>query len=325
MNDFKRARLRSKIEVVKYSRTKEKEWDTFVQQAKNGHFIFLRSYMDYHSHRFLDESLLFYRKQKLIALLPAHREGEILATHLGLTFGGILSDATMSFSTMREVFATLQSYLSENKIYCLVYKAIPVCYHQIPASEDVAVLTQLGAEMTARDLVGVVNLLSPVKYYKGVKWAIQKAKKAGVTIEVISKYAEFMQIMADVMANKYGLQTAHSAVEIQKLAVSFPNNIELYGVYKDGTLLGGTVLYLSGQVVHAQYLGISPEGKRLQLGPYLLDYIFQKYKGIKKYFSFGTSQDGEYINEGLYYFKESMGARAVLQEQYLLSWKNTDI
>lgn len=280
--------------------------------------MFQRRYMEYHAHRFKDASLLFYHKQKLLALLPAHLDGQVLASHKGLTFGGILCDVSMTFALMQEVFSALKKYLRANNVTSVFYKAIPTCYHQIPASEDVAVLTVLRAKIVARDLVSVVDLTTPIKYYKGVRWGIQKARKAGLEIRKTNDVASFLQIMAGVLAGKYGLQTAHTAEELKMLLGAFPEQISLVCVFEGKQMLGGTLLFLTKRVVHAQYIGMSERGKELAATPFLLDSIFQFYRGKKQSFSFGTSQGGEYVNEKLLYFKESMGARALLQEQYLL-------
>ena len=49
------------FEIVRYTADKAKEWNQFVAESKNGTFLFDRHYMDYHSDRFQDYSLMFYR------------------------------------------------------------------------------------------------------------------------------------------------------------------------------------------------------------------------------------------------------------------------
>ena len=61
------------ISICRYTQDKHSEWDDFVKVSKNGTFLFLRAYMDYHSDRFHDHSLMFHNeKGKLIAVLPAN-------------------------------------------------------------------------------------------------------------------------------------------------------------------------------------------------------------------------------------------------------------
>ena len=63
-----------------------------------------------------------------------------------------------------------------------------------------------------------------------------------------------------------GLTTArYSLQEIELLHQRFPHHIQLYVACKDNMVLGGTVLYLTPNVVHTQYISASPEGKQLLL------------------------------------------------------------
>ena len=46
------------MRTLRYNSTNKAIWDKFVTDAKNGHIMFLRDYMDYHSERFRDHSLM---------------------------------------------------------------------------------------------------------------------------------------------------------------------------------------------------------------------------------------------------------------------------
>ena len=61
------------MSLRRYTADDAEAWDDFVEQSKNGTFLFKRQYMDYHSDRFTDHSLLFFNKKRhLIAFLPAN-------------------------------------------------------------------------------------------------------------------------------------------------------------------------------------------------------------------------------------------------------------
>ena len=66
------------IEVKQYTQKQAQEWNDFIEQSRQGTFLFNRSYMDYHADRFQDASLMIYRKEQLYALLPANRLGDTL-------------------------------------------------------------------------------------------------------------------------------------------------------------------------------------------------------------------------------------------------------
>ena len=62
------------ISVEIYSPELKARWDEVVRGSRNGTFLHLRDYMDYHSHRFSDMSLVAMRDGKPLAVLPACRE-----------------------------------------------------------------------------------------------------------------------------------------------------------------------------------------------------------------------------------------------------------
>ena len=67
------------------------EWDLVVEQSRNGTFLHRRDYMDYHADRFEDMSLIARDDSgRIIAVMPAHRCGDTITSHGGLTYGGWL-------------------------------------------------------------------------------------------------------------------------------------------------------------------------------------------------------------------------------------------
>jgi len=61
--------------IVKYTSTYYSEWNVFIENSKNGTFLFQRDFMEYHKDRFEDFSLLVYFKKKLVCVLPANIYG----------------------------------------------------------------------------------------------------------------------------------------------------------------------------------------------------------------------------------------------------------
>src|SRR5437870_13055449 len=105
------------IRAVRYDTAHHSAWDDFVTKSKNGHFLFYRDYMDYHADRFPDASLMFYgRGDRLIGLLPATLRERTLASHAGLTFGGVVCGRSMKVELMLDVFATMCASLRERGV-----------------------------------------------------------------------------------------------------------------------------------------------------------------------------------------------------------------
>src|SRR2546422_7305996 len=80
------------MRVEMYADSKKEAWDNFVLGSKNGTFLFLRDYMDYHRDRFVDHSLVVSLDDGTpLSLLPANRVADTLVSHGGLTYGGVVS------------------------------------------------------------------------------------------------------------------------------------------------------------------------------------------------------------------------------------------
>lgn len=96
--------MESRWEIKRYSDGCKDEWDDFVRDSRNGTFLFMRGYMDYHADRFADFSLMAYRDGRLHALLPAHCTATEFCSHRGLTYGGVVTDEKMTAALMLELF-----------------------------------------------------------------------------------------------------------------------------------------------------------------------------------------------------------------------------
>lgn len=109
-------------------------WDSLVAQSRQGTMLHRRGYMDYHSDRFCDCSLIACRKGEPVALLPADIKGRTLRSHGGLTYGGWLTPYTHFDGTdMLQLFEAWIEWCHKNEISEIIYKAVPHIYHRIPA------------------------------------------------------------------------------------------------------------------------------------------------------------------------------------------------
>ena len=91
-NERTREKATVMFTIRRYTPADKRIWDLYVAKSKNATFLFRRDYMDYHSDRFADYSLLFFKGSRLYALLPANIEGDTLFSHHGLTYGGLIMD-----------------------------------------------------------------------------------------------------------------------------------------------------------------------------------------------------------------------------------------
>lgn len=307
------------FEIVRYSQERAHEWNTFVAHSKNGTFLFDRRYMDYHADRFTDFSLMIYRQGALYALLPANAEGDVLWSHRGLTYGGIVMTDKAMAERIQQLFRELNDYLRRQGFRKVVYKTVPHIYHRVPSEEDwFSLFSICRAQLVDRSISSTIDLSQPLKWRRDRKYGVNRAFANGVQVGESSDWAGFWQVLESNLMHKYGAKPVHTLWEIELLHSRFPDNIRLFTAERNGQILGGTVIYLSPMVAHAQYISASPEGKALRVIDALFDYILHECDWPVRYFDFGTSneEDGHILVEPLIYQKEGFGGRAVCYDTY---------
>ena len=308
------------VEIVRYTPDRAVEWDAFVGHSKNATFLFYRGYMDYHADRFADYSLMFFENGKLCALLPANRQDDILYSHQGLTYGGLITTHENTTAQVCQFFVELNAFLRNAGIRRVIYKPVPCIYHQLPAEEDLyALFVTCHAQLLGRDVSSVILPTNRIKWKHDRHYAANKARTNGIQIKQSNDFAAFWQILSDNLKQKFNASPVHSLSEIELLHSRFPENICLWVAYsKEGELLAGTVLYLCGKVVRSQYISASPEGKRLHAVDGLYDYIIHQAYPDARYFDLGTSNmpHSSDLHDSLIYQKEGFGGRAVCFDTY---------
>ena len=307
------------MEIRRYRREDKELWNSFVSKARNATFLFDRNYMDYHADRFDDNSFMFYHKGKLKAVLPANVAGDTLYSHQGLTYGGLLLDKKATVEDVLECFDSLNSWLRENGISKVVYKALPWIYQQYPSEEDLYALTwKCKAQLISRDISSSIVVDNKLKFAESRKSGIRKALSLNIEVGESNDVDGFWHVLEDNLGNRYNAKPVHTASEMKLLMSRFPNNIKLYVAKMNGEIVGGTLNDVTPQVVHTQYISASVEGKKHGALDLLFDYIINKVYANCRYFDFGksTEQGGAYLNEPLIFQKEGFGGRGVCYDWY---------
>lgn len=312
------------IRVVKYNDSYKEDWDAFVENAKNRHFMFFRDYMEYHNDRYFDYSLLFYDdRDRLLALLVCNKKANKLISHEGLTYGGIIVDDSMRQSVMMNCINELINHCISNKIDSIKYKALPHMYHVQPAEEDRYALFFNNAKLEKVEAATVVDLDNPIKMSKLRRRQINKSKKEKVEVVIensLVMYSDFINLQNQVLMKRHNTIAVHTGKEIYNLHKRFPNNIKLYVAKKNGEIIAGSIVFICDEVVHTQYLCANDDARHIGALDLTIDTIINEYSGKKKWLDFGrsTENEGYYLNEGLINQKEGFGGRTMVYETYML-------
>lgn len=306
------------FEIQRYSPDKAIEWNQFVAHSKNGTFLFDRCYMDYHSDRFIDHSLMIYRRGRLYALLPGNVSNGTFYSHQGLTYGGLIMNDRTTAADVVHIFKSLNGLLKQEGLDRVVYKPVPWIYHRQPSEEDLYAIVEVCGATMSRGLSSTISKEHLNKWYRIRESGSRKARSLGVTVEASEDFAGFWSVLSHNLHERYGLKPVHTIEEIELLHRRFPKNICLVVAKEGSEIVGGTVLYINDRVVHSQYIAASPRGKNIHALDLLFEIVIGQALEQHAYFDFGisTEEHGTYLNEQLIYQKEGFGGRGICYDWY---------
>ena len=285
--------------------------------------------MEYHQDRFDDYSLLVFKKDKLVALLPANIKGNVVYSHQGLTYGGLVVSKQANFEEIFNAFKVVLQFLDDNNVETLELKIIPSIYNKLPSDEMNHLMIQLNANVTRKDVLSVIdqgNKLPIVSSNR--KRGIKKAESKGLIIKEEDDLNAFWdEILTPNLQHTHKVSPVHTLEEITILKSRFPQNIRQFNVYHNDVIVGGTTIFETEKVAHAQYISANQSRQELGTLDMLFNELINNVFKDKSYFDFGISSEnqGKQINQGLLSWKESFGARSVVQEFYSVSTKNVNL
>ena len=113
--------------------------------------------MDYHKERFEDYSLMVYKDGKLLALLPANKKNNIIYSHQGLSYGGVVYIKDVKFKDSLAVFESILKYLKKSGHQKLYLNPIPKFYNSKLSEESSYFLFILEAKLRRRDTLSGIQ------------------------------------------------------------------------------------------------------------------------------------------------------------------------
>lgn len=314
------------IKILRYTPDHKHDWDTFASNARNNTLLHQRNYMDYHSDRFKDASLMFYDEhERLIALFPAcisNNARNTIISHQGLTYGGFIISPMLHTFMLEEIFnITIGYYRTKLAADTLIVKPIPQIYASVPCEEELYLIHRHGGILIERHLSQAIRLDSCLPLSNLRKRCVNKALKNNIIIKEATERNEwdaYHSILKSVLTERHSTTPVHSPAELWSLHCAFPKSIRLLAAYEADQLVAGTIVYTSSNVAHTQYLASSDKG--LATGALDLVVFHLLHSDILtacQYLDFGvsTERDGT-LNRGLTLQKEGFGARGICYDTY---------
>ena len=284
--------------------------------------------MEYHQDRFDDYSLLVFHERKLVALLPANISKNEVYSHQGLSYGGLVVAAHAKFDDILGYFKVVLEYLQNHSIESLHVKMLPSIYTSHPSGGLDYLMFKLEATLVRRDVLSVIDYQQANRAISSNrKRGLKRAKGHNLVIKEETTFDAFWkEILIPNLKESYNVSPVHTLEEISFLGALLPNNIRQFNVYNNGNIVGGTTIFETNTVAHAQYISANSSRQELGTLDFLFDYLINEVYKEKAYFDFGTSNinQGQQFNHGLLAWKESFGARSITQDFYTVKTKNVN-
>ncbi|MHC0440885.1 FemAB family protein [Flavobacterium sp. 3-210] len=311
--------------VKKYDQKDYQLWNDFVASAKNATFLFHRDFMEYHKDRFEDFSLLIFDDEKLLAVLPANKQGNSVHSHQGLTYGGLIFSSKLKAEKTEMILDEILIFLKENKIETFHYKPIPDFYFSKGNKEIDFFLFKRNAFSERKEMNLAVNLQVPLKISKSKMKHFRRIENLDLDIVEEQDFQPFWEIILEPrLLEKFNAKPIHTKEEIKLLKQIFPQNIKQYSVYKNDEIIAGITLFETENVVKSQYGATSKKGEEVRALDFLFINLIHKYKRKgKHFFDMGivNSDNKSGYHSGLLKQKEELGCAIYNQDFYKIDLK----
>lgn len=315
--------MEAEWEIRRYRPEDAELWDRLVAESRQGTLLHMRGYVDYHSDRFIDCSLIALRKGKPTAILPANIDSDsILRSHQGLTYGGWLTPLSHFDGTdMLELFDAWTGWCRGNAIREIIYKAVPHIYHRIPAEEDLYALFRFGATIETVNLSTVIDMREIPPFNTQQKRHLKKSTALNPWIQETDKVSEFMPLLKECLKERHNAVPIHTESELQLLKDRFPQGIRLFLSGYNTEPEASVCIYDTNSVAHCQYIATSETGRQNGVLSYLFHHLIHYIFRDHRYFDFGTSNEdaGRILNSGLLHQKTGLGGRGLIYQIFHLN------
>lgn len=312
------------IVIKPYSNDLKEQWNSFVTNADNSNFLFNRNFMEYHSDRFKDASILLYYEGKLFGIFPANVKESTAYSHQGLTYGGLILSERKNVKKLIQCYHAVFNYFKAQGICEIVYKPIPGYLCKTINDIEHYVFNILNAQVTKVDTSFVIDYRNELKFQERRRRSVKKGEKANTEIKADNDFAAYWNsILVPNLRNKFGSAPVHSLEEIQMLHQRFPEQIKQVNAYINNEIVAGVTLFEFNGCIHCQYISSNDFGRDSGAIDLLFNNLIQLYQQHKTFFGLGTANNnGNDINIGLCEWKEGWGAKIHAHFHYKFKTEN---
>ena len=312
-----------------YSPELDKRLDHFVEcESVNGTFLQTRRFLNYHpADRFTDASFALEKSGTIVAYFPGVAKEQTFVSHAGTTFGGpIIAKSFYSGSRLLEILKEADQYLA-SRFKNIRFKITPAIFAEESPDLLEYMLEHMGYTRHT-ELSSYCTLQSGVDPLencdKECRRIFKKSEIEGIRFGNLEKTEDFETFyhFLEISKSKHHVHPVHSLQELYDLKDNrIPEHIRFRGIWDGNTLVAAMMLFLfeGTKTIHGQYIAPNPDYEKFQPTTALYVRVMREaaqegYKQIS--WGISTEDGGNYLNESLLRFKESLGAKACVNVRY---------
>ncbi len=276
--------------------------------------------MDYHADRFEDHSLIVFHQDKWIACIPAHNDQQVLSSHRGLTYGGIILIDKEVIDQLDNILLLATDYLKSRDFSVFLIKlqpAIYCSYHE----KLIDSLHRHGFVETDQKINMHHDLINGDPPSPKKTSGYRNGKFKGLNFEWNESLELFYNdILVPSLLNRHQARPVHSLDELKLLQEKFPRKIRLAVVKDQDKILAAVLFFLKHDIAKSHYAASTSSGMKRRAMDYLYLEATKQFRNQNyRRLDYGTvnNPDGS-INEGLMRFKHELGAQPQPQLTYRL-------
>ncbi len=317
------------IEVIHYSEEMSRVWDQFVWRANNGTLFHTRKFLSYHpKERFEDHSLIFKKKNRIVAVFPAvlkkREDQRILVSHAGTSYGGLVCKEQLPVRLAFDLIHVLLDYSVSQQIEQVIITLPPVIYDRQPNHYLDFALYKNGFQYQKREISSAIPLDFSVnnildRFKPEARTAYRKAVKSGIEVRETEDFQSFYTILKKNLALRHNVIPTHSLEELLKLKGLFPQHIRQFGAFKGDRMIAGVINFIcNDRVILVFYISHDARFQNYRpINSLFFEMIQWSIEQKYKFLDFGIFTVQEKPNWGLAKFKENFGAMGIFRDTFI--------
>tara|TARA_A100001011_G_C14296805_1_gene838804 strand:+ start:704 stop:1636 length:933 start_codon:yes stop_codon:yes gene_type:complete len=305
------------IEIKLFDDSCKNEWDEFIENSNVTSFLLKRDFIEYHKENYEENSLMVYKNEKLIYIIPACKIEKTFSSFHFLTYGGIiLSNDSYKFLDIEQSFREVIDYVKTTlNLKNITIKRIPFIYYKKPNEDDLYLMFKNDFKLIGRQLSSTFNL-NDFNIPNKKKYNYRKCINNGIELIECLDSKNLIDIMSYNL-KKYKKKPVHNYNQLNYLKSKFPNNIMFYEAKLNSEPLGGCIIFKVNRCIHIQYLCSTDLGRKKRVVDFIVNELVKIYSDYE-FLDYGisTENNGEFLNYTLLNAKRELGFDSICYDIY---------